>query len=278
MKNVESLSVGGHNAVLDAIVDHLHEMACSAGSTMQIPLFRVVRRTRAACRANDVANARSNTLKDRIEMVDGILRSANHQAVAAFETPDTTAGPYINVMNAFTGKLFGATDVIDVVGIAPVDEDVTRPKMRNEFGDGGVDRRGGDHEPNNTRNGKFAQEICHRDRTFCAFFDEFFDWFSRAVKNSAFMPVLHQSPHHVGTHSAKAYHPYVHMFAPVVISHVASASECRWVGFRDRIIPLSKYSRTRPDNNKWRRRSSSERSHLILKFRGDARPAFPVVL
>ena len=63
-------------------------------------------------------------LEDGIEMLDCVLGAADHHAVAAFETPNAAAGSYIDIMDSFGGELFGAANVVNVVGVAAVDEDV----------------------------------------------------------------------------------------------------------------------------------------------------------
>ena len=69
-------------------------------------------------------------LEDGIEMLDGAFGAADHHAVAALESPDAAAGAYIHVMNSFGSEFFGAADVVDVVGVAAVDEDVAGFEMR----------------------------------------------------------------------------------------------------------------------------------------------------
>ena len=76
-------------------------------------------------------------------MLDGGIRAADHQAVATLESPDSAAGAYVDVVDAFGGEVFGAADVVDVVGVAAVDEDVAGFEMRGDLGDGVVDGRGG---------------------------------------------------------------------------------------------------------------------------------------
>ena len=38
-KDVEALGIGLHEAVLDAVVHHLDEMACAARAAVHVPLF-----------------------------------------------------------------------------------------------------------------------------------------------------------------------------------------------------------------------------------------------
>ncbi len=86
-------------------------------------------------------------------------RAADHQAVAALEAPDAAAGAHVDVVDALGGEFFGAADVVDVVGVAAVDEDVAGFEMRDDLGDGVVDGCGGDHEPDGAGFGEFAEQV-----------------------------------------------------------------------------------------------------------------------
>ncbi len=48
----------------------------------------------------------------RIEMLDRFVRAADHQAVAAIETPDTAAGADIDIVQALVPEPGGAIDVV----------------------------------------------------------------------------------------------------------------------------------------------------------------------
>src|SRR5258705_9916163 len=104
---------------------------------------------------------------------------ADHLAVAAFEPPDAAAGADVNVVNAFGSEFLGAADVVDVVRVTAVDEDVVLAEFGSEIGDGGVNNRGGNHQPDGARllelgnefvdgsgtGGAFARELLYRFRT-----------------------------------------------------------------------------------------------------------------
>ena len=52
--------------------------------------------------------------------------AADHHAVAALQAPDAAAGADVDVVDALRREFLGAADVVDVVGVAAVDEDVAR--------------------------------------------------------------------------------------------------------------------------------------------------------
>ncbi len=64
--------------------------------------------------------------EDRVEVLDHVGLAADHHAVAALQAPDAAAGADVDVVDALRRQLLGAPDVVDVVGVAAVDEDVAR--------------------------------------------------------------------------------------------------------------------------------------------------------
>jgi len=59
--------------------------------------------------------------------------AADHLAVTPFETPDATAGADIDVVDALGGEFLGAANVVDVIGVAAVDDDVADIELASEF-------------------------------------------------------------------------------------------------------------------------------------------------
>src|SRR5262245_15267216 len=91
---------------------------------MQIALFGGTYRLFAAGGAGNVSAAGRQRLENRIEVLHHLVFAADHLAVAALEPPYAATGADIDIMNAFWLELLGATDVVDVIGVAAVDEDV----------------------------------------------------------------------------------------------------------------------------------------------------------
>src|SRR5579871_5541252 len=101
MKNIQALSVRGHDSVLDSVVHHLDEMAGAVGPTVQIALLGCAAKFLAAGRPGNVADSGGQGGEDGIEPLHDIFLAANHHAVAALQTPHTAAGADIDVMNSF---------------------------------------------------------------------------------------------------------------------------------------------------------------------------------
>ena len=93
-------AIGLHHAVLDAVVDHLDEVAGAARPGMQVALLGAGVAALAAarwrgCRRVPGASARED--RDRAARTDRLL-AADHQAVAALEPPHAAAGADVEVV------------------------------------------------------------------------------------------------------------------------------------------------------------------------------------
>ena len=84
----------------------------------------------------DVAAARCEGGEDRVEMLHHVALAADHHAIAALEAPDAAAGADVDIVDALGRQLLGAADVVDVIGIAAVDQDIAALEMGQQIGDG----------------------------------------------------------------------------------------------------------------------------------------------
>src|SRR4051794_28291227 len=104
---------------------HLDEMAGAVGPAMQIAeLGSAGWQLFAAGGRRYLAFAGSERRKDRIEALDDRLLAADHHAIAPLEPPYSAAGPDIDIVDAPRRQLLGAPDIVDVIGIAAIDQDV----------------------------------------------------------------------------------------------------------------------------------------------------------
>src|SRR5581483_8195032 len=110
--------VGGHDPVLDSVVDHLDEVAAAVRAAVQIPSFGGAADGLPPRRARDIAHAGSERGKDRIEVLHDRVLAADHQAVSTLASPDAAAGAHIDVVHALVGELPCAPDIVDVIRIA----------------------------------------------------------------------------------------------------------------------------------------------------------------
>ena len=128
--DLEALGVRLHQAVLDAVVDHLH----------------VVPGARAA--DVEVAALGGERVEDGLERRHVVVLAADHQGVADLEAPDPAAGAGVHVADALRGEGLLPPDVVVEVGVAAVDDRVAGLQVLQQLLDlglGGV--AGRDHDP-----------------------------------------------------------------------------------------------------------------------------------
>src|SRR5262249_40921541 len=146
-QDAQTLGVGSHDSVLDSVVDHLDEVTAAVRAAVQIPALGGRAVGLAPWSAGDGAGAGSKLREDRIEVLHDARFAADHQAISALAPPYATAGPDVDIVDALPRKLLCAADVVDVIGVAAVDEDVAGAKLGGELGDGRVHGSGRDHQP-----------------------------------------------------------------------------------------------------------------------------------
>src|SRR5688572_9034132 len=106
VEDLEPLGVRLHQPVLDAVVDHLHEVPGAAGPhvTPRVGLGEGV--------------------EDRADAVDVVLQPADHHAIPFRAPPDAAARAHVEETDLSLGKPFGAPDGIFVVAVPAVDEEI----------------------------------------------------------------------------------------------------------------------------------------------------------
>src|SRR5271165_5129162 len=210
LQDIQAFGVRGHDAVLDAVVDHFYEVARAAGAAMEIAFLGSATGFFAAGSAVHVAAAGSQRLKDGIEVFDDVVFPADHLAVAAFEAPNAARGADVDVVDAFAAEFLGAADVVDVVGVAAVDNDVADVEFADEFVERGVDNRGGNHEPDGAGFAEFLDEFVERAGAGGAFGGELLDGVGAAIVDHGLVAVFLQPADHVGAHSSETDHSELH--------------------------------------------------------------------
>src|SRR5438128_2216407 len=124
LEDIKTLGIGLHQAVLDAVMDHLDEMPGAAGAGMDIALLDPDIAAVAAAGAQNVADPRRQRLEDRIEPVDHGLVAADHHAIPALDAPDAAAGADVHVVQPALPERLAAADVVLPERVAAVDDDV----------------------------------------------------------------------------------------------------------------------------------------------------------
>jgi hypothetical protein len=136
--------------------------------------------------------------------------TADHQAVAAIETPHAAGGADVEIVNALGGELLRSRDRILVMRVAAVDDDVAARHQRPQRRDHIVNHRGGHHQPDGARRLQLLDETlegCGVDRAFAL---ERAAGFGAAVVDDGGMPGADEALDHVGAHPAEADHADLH--------------------------------------------------------------------
>src|SRR5262245_35821316 len=98
-------------------MDHLDEVPGTHRTAVQVaPFCRAI----ALCpsgSARNFADAGCKRLEDRFEPVYRLVGAADHQAVAAFQSPDTAARADIAVVNPGRCEGSRAVNVVDVIRV-----------------------------------------------------------------------------------------------------------------------------------------------------------------
>src|SRR6478752_9471463 len=134
VQDLEALCIGLHQAVFDAVVDHLHVVAGARTADVE------------------VAAGRGERGEDRDERLDRVGVATDHQAVADLEAPDPTRCAGIDVLDAVCLQVFLPPDVVVDVRVATVDDRVARLEVLEQLGDLRLGRIAGrDHDPDRPR-------------------------------------------------------------------------------------------------------------------------------
>src|SRR6185503_15355162 len=101
VQHVKSFSIRGHQSIFDSVVNHLHEVPCARGTTVQVTFSRsaCISSTPRSCRYR-ITSGRE-CLEDRIEMSNNVLLTSDHLAITALQTPNAATRTDVDIMNAF---------------------------------------------------------------------------------------------------------------------------------------------------------------------------------
>ena len=84
LQNINPFRIGCHESVLDPVVHHLHEMPGTCGAAVEVALFGGTADFLAPRRSRCISPSGSQGFEDGIEMLDDLIRTADHLAITAF--------------------------------------------------------------------------------------------------------------------------------------------------------------------------------------------------
>ena len=233
-QDVEALGIGLHEAVLDAVVDHLHEMAGAARAGMDVALLRPWVAVLASRRARDFADARRERAEDRVEPIDGLLVAADHHAVAALQPPYAAGCADIDVVDPLRVEVAGTSHVVLIERVATVDDAVVGAQEAAErphrlLGD----LPGRKHHPGGSGRFKLGDEIFEARGGGRTFGGQRLHHLRIAVVDHGRVAVAQKTANDVAAHPAEADHAELH---PVALPSGPSGPAARSVRFMDRIV------------------------------------------
>jgi hypothetical protein len=157
--------------------------------------------------ALDLTHPRRDGGEDRVEALDRPVRAADHQAVAALEAEDPSAGSAVDVVDAALGELARAADVVGVVGVAAIDDRVTLGERVGDLVHGGLgDVTGRNHHPDRSGGVHLRGQLLQRGRSDSALPLQRLHRVGVDVVHEALVSVAHQAADDVGPHPPQADH------------------------------------------------------------------------
>src|SRR5437763_15390433 len=97
-QDADALRVSRHDAVFDAVMDHLDEVAGAVRPAMQVTVLGSAADGLPARSGRYIASSRSQRGNQRVEMPDDLCFTADHHAVVALQPPNSAASPDIHVL------------------------------------------------------------------------------------------------------------------------------------------------------------------------------------
>src|SRR5262249_23706149 len=124
LEHPKTFGISRHHPVFDAVMDHFDEMAGTMRSTMHITLLRRTVDLYPAKRARNMAAAWRKRTEYWIDVLPPLVLAAVHHAIAAYQSPVSAARADVEIMNPLGCEVLGPANVIDVIGIAAVNQNI----------------------------------------------------------------------------------------------------------------------------------------------------------
>src|SRR5512135_3235503 len=122
MEDLEPFAVGGHEAVFDPVMHHLHKVSCTHRPAVEIPILWRKR------------------LQKRLDPPENLPVAACHEAISLFKPPYAAAYADVHVMDAQRRKPLLMADIVFIKTVSAVDDHVVFPDHPGELLDSVVDR------------------------------------------------------------------------------------------------------------------------------------------
>ena len=209
----KAFGIGLHHSVLDAVVDHLGEVAGTAWSHAAPAAIR----------------RRRQGFQQRAQPLAGRLVTTDHQAVALRQPPHAATGAAVEEMHAAPATLRRPTLAVLVVGVAAIDHDVARLQQRAQRVQRGIHGRAGrHHQPQRARRRQRGHQGGERVECFHALRLRRLARGRAGVETGHPVPAARQPRGHVRAHAPQTDHTDVHatsLRAKAQASHKAKEAD-----------------------------------------------------
>ena len=210
-QDVEALRVRLHEPVLDAVVDHLHEVARADRSAVEIAQLGGAAEL-AARRSRHRPEPGRERAEHWIQARHHVGLTADHEAVPALEPPDAPARPDVHVVDPLAPEGGGPADVVLVEGVAAVDDHVARRHALAEIRDDLLRRRAGrHHHPDGARGREPLDQLVQRHRAERSLVGEVAHRLGVGRVGDHDVAVAHEPARHVAAHAPESHHPEFHV-------------------------------------------------------------------
>jgi hypothetical protein len=182
---------------------------------MQVALLGARVATLAGGGGGHAGHARCQGGEDRIEPLHHADLAADHQAIAALQSPNAPGGADVEVVDPPGLEFSGAADVVLPEGVAAVDQHIDGTEQARQFGNGGLgDLASRQHQPDDARGG---QRSCKRGETVDgggALTSQSATGLGVAVMDDAGVAMAHETARDVGAHATEPDDADVHASFP----------------------------------------------------------------
>src|SRR5262245_24466682 len=186
-------------------------MTSAVGPGMQIALLGALIATIPPGGGSKRAPARCQRGEDWVEPLHHGIFAANHQAVAAFQSPHATRGADVEVGDAFAGKTAGAADVVLPMAVTTIDDAVAGLHEIADLADGLIRCRAGrQHDPDHPRRGECLDQPGETRPRLGPLAGEGPAVRRIEIVNHARMTLAQQPAHDIGTHASEPDHADLH--------------------------------------------------------------------
>ena len=150
-------------------------------------------------------------------------------------------------MNALGCQVLGPANIVDVIGIAAVNQNVATLEMRQKISNCVIYRADRHHQPDHPGLGEFLDEIHERRGADGLLLHQFRHRLCGPIKHDAVMAALQQAAHHIRSHAAEADHSELHG----LVLHVHERIDVPvWPGWSGRTGRCRSARSNRPTNSR----------------------------